>query len=67
MMFLELIADKLPLPLAIVADEKLFVTSGVTKKCVDAILGHTPQAPGRAGCKRAEAIADRFDQLKLPV
>jgi hypothetical protein len=39
MMFLESISDKLPLPSAIVADESLFVPSGVTKKCVES--GHT--------------------------
>jgi hypothetical protein len=42
-MFLESISDKLPLPSATVADERLFVTSGVTKKCVDTRSGPTPK------------------------
>jgi hypothetical protein len=43
MMFSKSISNKLPLSLAIVADERLFVPSGVAKKCIDVGSDHTPQ------------------------
>jgi hypothetical protein len=45
MMFLGLTSAKSSLCSAIVATESLFVPIGVTKKSVDARLGHTPKAP----------------------